>query len=124
MIKNFIFISRIIRSKIINAFSDPNLDAISMANQICIQIDKLNKETNKKYVILGTGIFGFTNRKLIEEVKKLKRDFTPEFKEWYIQMKAKFDNGLPLHGDENDWWWKPAMRIQMPGVKFPGEEGY
>lgn len=76
------------------------------------------------FVILGTGISGFRNEKLIKEAKKLKREFSPEFKEWFIWMKANFDNGLAMHGDENDWWWKPAMRIKMPGVKFPGEEGY
>lgn len=82
------------------------------------------KNDIKEFEILGTGISGFINLRLEEEVKKLNRDFSPEFKEWFIQMKAKFDNGLPRHGDENDWWWKPAMRIQIPGVKFPGEEGY
>mgnify|MGYP003417343972 CR=1 FL=1 len=69
-------------------------------------------------------IHGSVNTKLMDEAKKLKREFSPEFKEWFIQMKAKFDNGLSMHGDANDWWWKPAMRIQIPGVKFPGEEGY
>lgn len=85
-----------------------------------------NKTDVKEFTCLGgvCTIYGSINTKLMEEVKKLNRDFSPEFKEWFIQMKAKFDNGLPLHGYENDWWWKPAMRIQIPGVKFPGEEGY
>ena len=82
------------------------------------------KNDIQEFEILGTGIFGFRNQQLLEEVKQLKRDFSPEFKDWYIQMKAKFDNGLPRHGDGNDWWWKPAMRIQIPGIKFPGDEGY
>ena len=84
------------------------------------------KNDVKEFTCLGgvCTIYGSINLKLMEEAKKLKRDFSSEFKEWYIQMKAKFDNGLPRHGDANDWWWKPAMRIQIPGVKFPGEEGY
>lgn len=83
-----------------------------------------NKSDVKEFTRLGgvCTIYGSINTKLMEEVKKLKRDFSPEFKEWYIKMKAKFDKNLL--GDENDWWWKPAMRIQIPGVKFPGEEGY
>ena len=82
------------------------------------------KNDIKEFEILGTGISCFINLRLEEEVKKLKRDFSPEFKEWFIQMKAKFDTGLSRHGNDNDWWWKPAMRIQIPGVKFPGEDGY
>lgn len=82
------------------------------------------KNDIQEFEILGTGIFGFRNQQLLEKVKQLKRDFSPEFKDWYIQMKAKFDNGLSRHGDENDWWWKPALRIQIPGIKFPGDEGY
>ena len=85
-----------------------------------------NKNDVQEFTCLGgvCTIYGSVNKKLMNESKKLKREFSSEFKEWFIWMKANFDNGLPLHGDENDWWWKPAMRIQMPGVKFPGEEGY
>lgn len=83
-----------------------------------------HKNDVQKFTCLG-GVcttYGSINTKIMEEVKKLKREFSPEFKNWFIWMKANFDTGLPMHGDENDWWWKPAMRIQIPGVKFPGEE--
>lgn len=65
-------------------------------------------------------IYGFKNEKLIEQCKELKRTFKKEFKDWFIWMKANFDHGLSLHGDLNDWWWVPAMRLHIPGIKFRG----
>jgi hypothetical protein len=65
-------------------------------------------------------IYYSTNETLIQQCKQLKRNFSQEFKDWFIWMKANFDNGLPLHGDRNDWWWVPAMRLHIPGIQFPG----
>ena len=78
--------------------------------------------TNEQFTIYGGSVTinGFVNKKLIEQSKTLKRNFSNEFKNWFIWMKANFDSGLPLHGDENDWWWMPAMRIHIPGIKFKG----
>ena len=62
----------------------------------------------------------FVNNRLMEQSKQLKRKFSNDFKDWFINMKSKFDHGLPMHGDINDWWWVPAMRIHIPGVKIKG----
>ena len=78
--------------------------------------------TNEQFTILGgiVTINGFVNKKLMEQSKTLKRNFSNEFKNWFIWMKANFDGSLYCSGDENDWWWMPAMRIRIPGIKFKG----
>lgn len=64
-------------------------------------------------------ISGFVNKKLLEEVKQRKREFSKEFKDWYIWMKANFDN-LIHHNEMCNWRWIPAMRLQYPGIRFEG----
>lgn len=48
-------------------------------------------------------ISGFVNKKLLEEVKQRKREFSKEFKDWYIWMKANFDKDLRHHDEVCDW---------------------
>ena len=84
------------------------------------------KKDVEEYAIYGGVciIHGSVNHKLIEEVKTWKREFTPEFKEWYINMMGTCNHRLLLDSDKfkNEWWFRPAMKIAHPEIKtFDGE---
>lgn len=85
-----------------------------------------NKKDVEEYAIYGGVciIHGSVNLKLIEEVKTWKREFTPEFKEWYINMMGTCNHRLLLDSDKfkNEWWFRPALKIAHPEIKtFDGE---
>ena len=85
-----------------------------------------NKKDVEEYAIYGGVciIHGSVNRKLIEEVKTWKREFTPEFKAWYINMMGTCNHRLLLDSDKfkNEWWFRPALKIAHPEIKtFDGE---
>ena len=68
----------------------------------------------------GPSISTRVNKTVINGVKtknKTEDDYSPEFREWYINMQAKSKN-LGLSGSVNDWWWKPAMELAYPGIQF------
>ena len=82
---------------------------------------KFNDECTHRVVFGGAIAIHYSiNEKLREQCKQLKREFSQEFKDWFIWMKANFDHGLASHGNKDDWWWVPAMRLQMPGIKIKG----
>ena len=85
-----------------------------------------NKKDVEEYAIYGGVciIHGSVNLKLIEEVKTWKREFTPEFKEWYINMMGTCNHRLLLDSDKfkNEWWFRPSLKIAHPEIKtFDGE---
>lgn len=84
------------------------------------------KNDVEEFVINGgvACIRGSVNHKLIEEVKTWKREFTPEFKEWYINMMGTCNVRLLLDSDKykNEWWFRPALKIAHPEFEtFEGE---
>ena len=61
---------------------------------------------------------------LREEVKTWKREFTPEFKAWYINMMGTCNHRLLLDSDKNknEWWFRSALKIAHPEIEtFDGE---
>lgn len=84
-----------------------------------------NKKDVDEFVIYGgVCIHGSVNNKLREEVKTWKREFTPEFKAWYINMMGTCNNRLLLDCDKykNEWWFRPALKIAHPEIEtFDGE---
>jgi hypothetical protein len=84
-----------------------------------------NKKDVEEFVIYdGVCIHGSVNHKLREEVKTWKREFTPEFKNWYINMMGTCNHRLLLDCDKtkNEWWFRPALKIAHPEIKtFDGE---
>lgn len=85
-----------------------------------------NKKDVEEFVCYGgvCTIHGSVNHKLLEEVKTLKREFTPEFKAWYINMMGTCNNRLLLdsYKNKNEWWFRPALKIAHPEIKtFDGE---
>ena len=85
-----------------------------------------NKKDIEEYVVYGghVCIRGSVNHKLLEEVKTWKRDFTPEFKAWYINMMGTCNSRLLLDSDKNknEWWFRPALKIAHPEIQtFDGE---
>ena len=80
-----------------------------------------NKKDVEEYAIYGGVciIHGSVNHKLIEEVKTWKREFTPEFKAWYINMMGTCNHRLLLDSDKfkNEWWFRPALKIAHPEIK-------
>ena len=85
-----------------------------------------NKKDVEEFVSYGgvCTIYGAVNHKLREEVKTWKREFTPEFKAWYINMMGTCNHRLLLDSDKNknEWWFRPALKIAHPEIKtFDGE---
>jgi len=85
-----------------------------------------NKKDVEEFVIYGgvCTIHGAVNHKLREEVKTWKREFTPEFKAWYINMMGTCNHRLLLDSDKNknEWWFRPALKIAHPEIQtFDGE---
>ena len=85
-----------------------------------------NKKDVDEFVIYGgvCTIYGSVNHKLREEVKTWKREFSPEFKAWYINMMGTCNHRLLLDSDKNknEWWFRPALKIAHPEIKtFDGE---
>ena len=85
-----------------------------------------HKKDIEEYVIYGgvCTIHGSVNYKLLEEIKKWKRDFSPEFKDWYINMMGTCCHRLLLDSDKNknEWWFRPALKIAHPEIQtFDGE---
>ena len=68
-----------------------------------------NKKDVEEFVCYGgaCAIHGSVNHKLREEVKTWKREFTPEFKAWYINMMGTCNHRLLLDCDKNknEWWF-------------------
>lgn len=62
-------------------------------------------------------IHTFVNEELAQKSGMFERKFSKAFKKWYIRVKS-WSTTL-FYEDHNAWWWKPAMRIQCPGVIFP-----
>lgn len=86
-----------------------------------------NKKDIEEYDVYGCNnvcIHCWVNHKLLEEVKTWKREFTPEFKAWYINMMGTCNNRLLLDSDKNknEWWFRPALKIAHPEIQtFDGE---
>lgn len=85
-----------------------------------------NKKDVDEFVIYGgvCTIHGSVNHKLREEVTTWKREFTPEFKAWYINMMGTCNHRLLLDSDKNknEWWFRPALKIAHPEIQtFDGE---
>lgn len=59
----------------------------------------------------------FVDEDLVQKSGMFKRNFTQAFKDWYIRVKSW--SPFLFMENRNAWWWKPAMRIQCPGVIFP-----
>lgn len=62
----------------------------------------------------------FVDEDLVQKSGTFKRNFTQAFKDWYIRVKS-WSTSLFME-NRNAWWWKPAMRIQCPGVIFPKDD--
>lgn len=67
----------------------------------------------------GPAIHMVQNLDLINNAKSIEKKLSPEFRSWWIKFKSTCGS---LYRETNEWWYKPAMKLRYPDIKFLDEE--